>query len=204
MTGEELILLWKIFSIYFVIGMFTFGGGFAVISMIQSQVVTAQGWIDSATFTDIVAISQMTPGPVGVNAATYTGYQAMFDLTGSHALGVLASFTATFATVLPSFIIVLALVKFYTRFRKNSIFEGVMAGLRPAVVGLIGAAAIILMFDIVPPTFAEGFSIKLIRESFFDWSSWVLFAAALFAGLKWKADPLLMIVIAGAFGILIY
>lgn len=204
MTGEELMLLGEIFCVYFVIGMFTFGGGFAVISMIQSQVVTTLGWIDSATFTDIVAISQMTPGPVGINAATYTGYQAMFDFTGSHSLGVLGSFTATLASVLPSFIIVLALVKFYTKFHKNTIFEGVMAGLRPAVVGLIGAAAIILMFDITPPTFPEGFSIKLIRESFPDWTSWALFAAALIAGLKWKANPLLIIVLAGAFGILIY
>jgi len=202
MTQQDIMLLFQLFYTFFVIGMFTFGGGYAVISMIQSQVVNAHNWITNDTFSDIVAISQMTPGPVGVNAATYTGYEVMFAESGNYYLGVFGSFTATFATVLPSFIIVLALVKFYTKFRENNIFSGVMSWLRPAVVGLIGSAAIILMFDVT--SFADGFSVRLIRSTFSDWWSWALFAGALLAGLKWKADPMLLIVVAAIAGILIY
>lgn len=202
MTGQDLMLLGQLFYTFFVIGMFTFGGGYAVISMIQSQVVTAHNWISNDVFTDIVAISQMTPGPVGVNAATYTGYEVLFTESGNYYMGVLGSFTATFATVLPSFIIVLALVKFYTKFRENTIFNGVMSWLRPSVVGLIGSAAVILMFDVT--SVFDGFSISLIRSTFSDWWSWALFAGALYAGIKWKADPMLLIVVAGIAGILIY
>ena len=114
-----LTLLIQLFATFFVIGTFTFGGGYAMLSLIQGQVVTGHQWITQSTFTDIVAISQMTPGPIGINCATYVGYDVVAGATGSHFLGMIGSFTATLALVLPSFIIVLALVKFYMKFRPH-------------------------------------------------------------------------------------
>ena len=142
-------LILQLFATFFVIGLFTFGGGYAMLSLIQGQVVVAHGWMAESTFTDIVAISQMTPGPIGINCATYVGYDVVVKAGGSHLLGIIGSFTATAAIVLPSFIIVLALARFYMKFRNNAFFDGVMSWLRPAVPGLIGAAAIILIVSML-------------------------------------------------------
>ena len=155
----------ELFTTFFMIGLFTIGGGYAMLSLIQAQVVTIHNWIDEKTFTDIVAISQMTPGPVGINSATYVGYTVVQQTGASEFMSILGSFCATVAVVLPSFIIVLGICRMYSRFKNNSVFEGLMSGIKPAVAGLIGAAAIILM----------------TKENFPDWKSWVLFAAA-FAG----------------------
>ena len=105
----------ELFLTFFLIGMFTIGGGYAMLSLIQNQVVTIHGWIDDTTFTDIVAISQMTPGPIGINSATYIGYEVLAQSGASELMSILGSFTATFAVVLPSFIIVLLLAKVYSR-----------------------------------------------------------------------------------------
>ena len=131
---EMTTLFLQLFVTFFVIGLFTFGGGYAMLSLIQTQVVTAHAWITESAFTDIVAISQMTPGPIGINCATYVGYNVVTAAGGSHLLGVLGSFTATLAVVLPSFLLVLMMARFYEVMRHNRIFEGVMAWLRPAVV----------------------------------------------------------------------
>ena len=104
---EVVTLFLQLFVTFFVIGLFTFGGGYAMLSLIQTQVVTAHAWITESAFTDIVAISQMTPGPIGINCATYVGYNVVTAAGGSHLLGVLGSFTATLAVVLPSFLLVL-------------------------------------------------------------------------------------------------
>lgn len=202
MNTDTLFLFWQMFSIFFVIGMFTFGGGYAVISLIQTQVVTNHGWIAESTFTDIVAISQMTPGPIGINCATYTGYEVLTQAGASHFVGILGSLTATLAVVLPSFLIVLALVRFYTRFSANPIFAGVMKTLRPAVVGLIGSAAVVLTFTTVWGP--SGLEMSLIRENFPDWKSWGLFAAALVASFGFKVSPMVIIVAAGILGVLLY
>ena len=123
------MIFWELFSTFFVIGMFTIGGGYAMLSLIQNEVVTVHGWISDGTFTDIVAISQMTPGPIGINSATYIGYEVLAQSGASELMSVLGSFTATFAVVLPSFIIVLLLAKVYSRWKDHPIFRGVMAGL---------------------------------------------------------------------------
>ncbi|MBO7321710.1 MAG: chromate transporter, partial [Bacteroidales bacterium] len=99
----------ELFYTFFIIGMFTIGGGYAMLSLIQNEVVTVHGWISDTTFTDIVAISQMTPGPIGINSATYVGYEVLVESGAPEWMGVLGSCTATFAVVLPSFIIVLLL-----------------------------------------------------------------------------------------------
>lgn len=192
----------QLFWVFFIIGLFTFGGGYAMLSLIQTQVVTAHSWLTESAFTDIVAISQMTPGPVGINCATYVGYEVVRSSGAGHLVAILGSFTATFAVILPSFIIVLTIVRFYTKFQHNKIFEGVMSWLRPAVVGLIGAAAIILMFSVdwagAKPV------ISIVEENFSDWISWVLFAAATVASLFFKVGPIPIILAGGALGLLIY
>lgn len=192
----------QLFWVFFVIGLFTFGGGYAMLSLIQTQVVVTHSWLTESAFTDIVAISQMTPGPIGINSATYVGYEVLRQAGASHMAGILGSMTATFAVMLPSFIIVLTIVRFYTRFKDNEIFEGVMSWLRPAVVGLIGAAALILMFKVDWNGARAGISI--VRENFQDWTSWLLFAAAVIASLFFKVGPIPIIIAGGILGLLIY
>lgn len=178
----------QLFLTFFVIGLFTIGGGYAMLSLIQGQVVGVHGWVTEQAFTDMVAISQMTPGPIGINCATYIGYSVLHEAGANEFLCVLGSFTATTAIVLPSFLIVLALCRVYTKFSNNRIFDGMMSALKPAVVGLIGAAAALLMTP----------------DNFPDWKSWVLFALAAAVSLIWNTSPILIIVAAGAIGYLIY
>jgi chromate transporter len=170
----------QLFITFFKIGLFTFGGGYAMISLIQTEIVVNKQWIDAATFTDIVAISQMTPGPIGINSATYVGY----TVTGN----VWGSMLATFAVCLPSFIIILLIALLYNQFKKNRWFEAALRGIKPVVVGLIGSAAILL----VTP------------ENFVDWKSWLLFGSA-FAATWWgKQSPITVILVAGLLGLLLY
>lgn len=199
---DILLLLGQLAWTFLVIGALTIGGGYAMLSLIQGEVVVAHGWISESTFTDIVAVSQMTPGPVGINTATYVGYDVLAQASGSPFLGVLGSVTATLALVLPSFVMMLLIVRFYAQFRSSRLFEGTMRWLRPAVAGLIGAAAVILM---VKTTWAGGgVSMTVVRENFPDWKSWLLLGAA-FAASQWgRVNPILLIVLGAVAGILLY
>ncbi len=199
---ETLLLFLQLFTTFLLIGVFTFGGGYAMLSLIQTQVVTLHHWLTEASFTNIVAISQMTPGPIGINCATYVGYEVLHAAGAGHALSILGSATATLALVLPSFLIVLAMVKFYEKFMGHPLFEGVMAGLRPAVVGLIGAAAVILILHTSWTGLTPHF--ELIRDNFPDWKSWALFGAAMVASLAFKVSPILIIILGGVAGLLLY
>ena len=182
------MIYWELFMTFFVIGMFTIGGGYAMLSLIQNEVVTVHGWIDDGTFTDIVAISQMTPGPIGINSATYIGYSVISNTGAAEFFCILGSFTATFAVVLPSFIIVLALCKAYEKLKDHYLFKGIMAGLRPATLGLIGTAAL----GLATP------------DNFIDWKSYVICLAA-FAGLYFKKiNPFSAIGLGALAGLLIY
>jgi chromate transporter len=187
---------------FFVIGAFTFGGGYAMLSLIQNEVVVRHAWLSESAFTDIVAISQMTPGPIGINSATYVGYDVLYATTGSHFLGVCGSLAATLALMLPSFIIMLLIVRFYLRFRTSRLYSGTMTWLKPAVVGLIGAAAVILMVKVSWNGFVPAFS--LVKDNFPDWKSWGLLAAA-FAASKWgRVNPIVMILLAAVAGLILY
>ncbi len=203
---DGLLLFVQLFTTFFLIGVFTFGGGYAMLSLIQTQVVVAHHWLSESTFTNIVAISQMTPGPIGVNCATYTGYEVLASAGAGHATAILGSAVATFALILPSFFIVLAMVKFYQKFIGNSLFDGVMSWLRPTVTGLIGAAAVILITDVswggFPGLSSPHFSI--IRDNFIDWKSWALFGAAMVASMKFKVSPITIIIAGGILGLLLY
>ena len=127
----------ELFYTFFIIGAFTFGGGYAMLSLIQNEVVVEHEWISAQQFTEIVAISQMTPGPIGINSATYIGY----SVTGN----VFGSLLATTAVMLPSFIIVLTICKLYNKFKENNHVAHLMTLLKPMVIGMIAAAAGILV-----------------------------------------------------------
>ena len=182
------MIFWELFSTFFVIGMFTIGGGYAMLSLIQNEVVTVHGWISDGTFTDIVAISQMTPGPIGINSATYIGYEVLANTGAPQFVCVLGSFTATFAVVLPSFIIVLGLCKVYEKWKNHYMFQGIMSGLKPATLGLIGTAAL----GLATP------------ENFIDWKSFVICIAAFIALYFKKIGPFGIIGLGALAGLIIY
>ena len=178
----------ELFTTFFVIGMFTIGGGYAMLSLIQNEVVNVHGWIDEVAFTDIVAISQMTPGPIGINTATYLGYDVLANTGASEFMCVLGSFTATFAVVLPSFIIVLSICKVYDKWKDHYMFKGVMTGLKPAVLGLIGTAAV----GLATP------------DNFIDWKSYVICLLTFIALLFKKLGPFSAIGLGALAGLLLY
>lgn len=182
------MLYLQLFYTFFKIGLFGFGGGYAMLSMIQGEVVTRYGWLTSQEFTDIVAISQITPGPIGINSATYVGFTA----TGS----VWGSIIATLAVVLPSFILMLAISKFFLKYQKHPVVEAVFSGLRPAVVGLLASAALVLMN-------AENFSSP--KEDMYSFIiSCLIFLVAFVGTRKYKINPILMIVACGIAGLILY
>lgn len=169
----------QLFLSFFKIGLFGFGGGYAIISLIQHE-IEVHGWMTQSEFTDIIAISQMTPGPIGINSATYVGYTASGTILGS--------IVATFAIVLPSFLIMLTLVRFFFALQGNKYLEWAFLGLRPAVIGLIGAAAILLMN----------------RDNFIDYKSFIIFLLAFLLSFTGKFHPILLILMAGVAGFVIY
>jgi len=192
-------LFLKLFWTFFIIGMFTFGGGYAVLGVIQSEIVLAKGWITESAFTDIVAISQMTPGPVGLNCSTYVGYEVLKEAGASEFVSSLESLTSSIAVVLPSFIIVLALVRFYSKFHQTGTFKDVMGALKPVVAGLIGASALALMLSI-----NLGSGIHVISDNFPDWRAWALFGAALVTYLTGKVGPVTILAAGAVLGAIIY
>ena len=178
----------QLFYTFFKIGLFGFGGGYAMLSMIQGEVVTRYNWVSSQEFTDIVAISQMTPGPIGINAATYVG----FTSTGS----IWGSVIATFAVVLPSFILMLTISKFFLKYQKHPAVESVFSGLRPAVVGLLASAALVLMKT-------ENFG-SPTKDTYTFVISVIIFLVAFIGTKKYKANPILMIIACGIAGLILY
>lgn len=168
---------------YLKIGFFGFGGGYAMLSLIQNEVVVQNQWMTNAEFTDIVAVSQMTPGPIAINSATYIGYTVA---------GFWGSVVATTAVCLPALTLMILITRFFLQLRDNRYVKGAIAGMKPVVVGMIGAAALLLMF----PKSDDG-------ASFIDGWSWALFAAAMVASLK-KVNPILLIVFGAVTGVVIY
>ena len=179
----------QLFYTFFKIGLFGFGGGYAMISMIQGEVITRHQWLTSTEFTDIIAISQMTPGPIGINSATYVGYSAVINAGYSHTVGILGSIIATFSVVLPSFILMILISRFFLKYQKHPIIASVFSGLRPGVVGLLAAAALVLMNK-------ENFGTETTQIIF----SCILFAGTFIASYRYKVNPILLIIICGIIG----
>lgn len=139
------MILWQLFLSYLKIGFFGFGGGYAMLSLIQNEVVVQHQWMTNAQFADIVAVSQITPGPIAINSATYVGYSVGVQ-TGHLWCGILGSVIATFAVCLPSLTLMILVARFFMRLQHNRLVEGAMRGMRPAVIGMIAAAALLLIF----------------------------------------------------------
>ena len=191
-----ILLYLKIFWTFFKIGLFGFGGGYAMISMIQAEVVSNHGWMSNGEFTDIVAISQSTPGPIGINSATYVGYTSVVNAGYSSLWGALGSLIATFAVVLPSLILMLAISRFFMKYKNHPAVEHTFMGLRPAVVGLLAAAALLLMN-------AENFSAP--GEN--PWQFFIsvgLFLFAFIGQMVYKMNPVLLLVLCGISGLLLF
>ena len=185
----------ELFITFFQIGLFGFGGGYGMLSLIQGEVVHNHGWLTTSEFTDIVAISQMTPCPIGINSATYCGYTAVHNAGFGYGMSVLGSFTATVALVLPSFILMVLIVKMLMKYMQTQTVQSVFIGLRPAVVGLLAAATLLLMTQ-------ENFSAPDLNPWQF-WISCFLFVAS-FVGTKYfKINPIRMICYAGVAGLLL-
>ncbi len=184
-----------LFYTFFIIGLFGFGGGYGMLSLIQGEVVHHWHWMTTSEFTDIVAISQMTPGPIGINSATYCGYTAIHNAGYGMPMSVLGSLTATFALVLPSLILMILISKMFMRYMNHPTVQSVFTGLRPAVVGLLAAATLLLMTP-------ENFSTPTQNPWQF-WISCFLFVAT-FVGTKvMKINPIRMICYAGFAGLLL-
>ena len=173
----------QLFLSYLKIGFFGFGGGYAMLSLIQNEIVVERGWLTTAQFADIVAVSQITPGPIAINSATYIGYEVA---------GVAGSIVATFAVCLPSLTLMLFLTWFFLRHRENRYIQTVMKAVGPVVVGMIASAALLMMF---PHSGAN--------ENFIDVWSWILFGACLYGSYR-KVNPILMILLSAVAGIVIY
>ena len=185
----------QLFITFFEIGLFGFGGGYGMLSLIQNETVRHWGWITTPQFTDIVAISQMTPGPIGINSATYCGYMACHNAGYGTAMSVLGSTVATFALVLPSFILMILISRLFMRYMQTATVQNIFSGLRPAVVGLLAAATLMLCTK-------ENFSTPMENPWQF-WISVFLFVAT-FVGTKvFKINPIKMILMAGFAGLLL-
>ncbi|MBF1476939.1 chromate transporter [Prevotella pallens] len=185
----------QLFYTFFVIGLFGFGGGYGMLSLIQTETVMHHHWLSSAEFTNIVAISQMTPGPIGINTATYCGYAAVHNMGLSNTMAIFGSITATFALVLPSLILMLLISKMFLKYMKTPAVQSIFMGLRPVVVGLLAAATLLLCN-------AENFSLPSINVWQFSISIGLFIAT--FIGTMWlKINPIRMICYAAVAGMLL-
>lgn len=185
----------NLFITFFKIGLFGFGGGYGMLSLIQHETVERWQWLSSSDFTDIVAISQMTPGPIGINSATYCGYTACANAGFSMPMSILGSATATFALVLPSLILMILIAKMFMRFMHHHSVESIFRGLRPAVVGLLAAATLLLCTR-------ENFSTP--TENLWQFCiSCFLFVAAFYGVKVVKINPIRMILYCALAGLVL-
>ncbi|MDO4726760.1 MAG: chromate transporter [Porphyromonadaceae bacterium] len=169
----------QLFYTFFKIGLLGFGGGYGMLSLIQFEIVERYQWLSVNQFTDIVAISQATPGPIGINSATFVGFSVA---------GIGGAITATFAVVLPSFILMYVLIKIFNRYKDNHYIKSIMSVMQYVVIGLIASAAVMLISE---ETFGKGFS---------NIFAWVILLVAFVAMRFSKISPILLILIGGVVG----
>lgn len=180
----------QLFWSFFQIGLLSIGGGYAAMPLIQEQVVHLHSWLTMAEFSDIITIAEMTPGPIAVNSATFVGIQVS---------GIPGAIIATFGCILPSCVIVMALAHIYYKYREISMVQGILQGLRPAVVAMIASAGIsILLLSLfgdskIPTAFGD---INFISVFIFGLSIVVL--------RKWRINPIYVMAGAGVLGLILY
>jgi putative chromate transport protein len=186
----------QLFLVFSKIGIVGFGGGYAMLSLIQDDVVNKHSWLSSAEFTDIVAVSQMTPGPLGINMATYVGYTSVVNAGYSTGLAMLGSLLATLSILWLPFILMIVVSRFLLKHKESPIIKSIFAGLRPTIVGLVAAAALVLMN-------AENFGAP--RTALLQFVvSLILFALAFISVYRFKVSPLKILALAGIFGMVFY
>ena len=194
------MLYLKLFLTFLKIGIFTFGGGYAMISLIENEVVEKQHWLTSEQFTDILAVSQTTPGPIGINTATYVGYTATLDAGYGGFGAVLGAFLASFAVILLPLVLMLVVVRFLSAHRDNPMVTVVFKALRVTVLGLIAAAALSLLTE-------ESFGVP-------GWNKRFVVSCAIFAMVfilsvlpkkkRFFNSPITLLLAAGLLGLLVY
>ena len=177
----------QLFLSFLQIGLFSFGGGYAAMPLIQGQIVTLLGWLDMNEFTDLITISQMTPGPIAVNSATFVGIKIA---------GIPGALVATVGCILPSCIIVTLLAKFYLKYRSMDLLQGVLTTLRPGVVAMIASAGVSILIS----AFWE--NEELIELASTNWSLVIIFLISFFLLKKAKLNPILVMVLAGGMKVL--
>lgn len=180
----------KLFLSFFQVGIFSFGGGYAALPLIEQQTIEVNGWITNQQFIDILTLSEMTPGPIAINAATFTGNQIA---------GLWGGIVATIGVTLPSVIIVLILAYFYFKYKSIKMVQGVIQGLRPAVVALIASAGLTIFL-----TAMFGHSEFPLQLSQLNIVSVVLFIVGLFLMRRYKLSPIQIMILSGISGIIIY
>lgn len=171
----------QLFVSFLQVGMFSFGGGYAALPLIQGQVVTTHGWLSMSEFTDLITISQMTPGPIAVNSATFVGEKIA---------GVPGALCATAGCILPSCIIVTVIAKIYLKWRNMELFQGVLGSLRPAVVAMIASAGISILVTAL-------WGNDIISLAGTKWSLAVIFVICIFLIQKVKMNPVWVMLLAG-------
>lgn len=176
----------ELFVSFFKIGLFSIGGGYAAMPLIQSQIIDLHHWLTMAEFTDLLTISQMTPGPISINAATFVGNQIA---------GIAGSLVATLGCITPSCLIVAALAWLYQKYRNLSILQGILSGLRPAVVALIASAGVTILIG-------NFFQDSIVSLETFQWLGSVLFLISFVMLRKGKMDPTKVMLIAGGISVL--
>lgn len=171
-------MILELFAAFFKIGLFSFGGGYAMLPFIQEQAIEVHNWLTPSDFLDMLGIAQITPGPIAINTATFVGYETA---------GILGGVMATFAVVLPSFMIVLTISYFFDKFKDSKVLENIFKGLRPIVLGLVASAAV-----------------DIGTEVFVDYKS-VAIALIIFALITFKrVNTIALIMLAGVMGVLFY
>ena len=172
----------ELFISFFKIGLFSFGGGYAAMPLIQDQVVTAHQWLSMLEFTDLVTISQMTPGPIAINSATFVGIKIA---------GIPGALAATLGCILPSCVIVMLIAKLYLKYRNMDLLQGVLGSLRPAVVAMIASAGVSILFT------AFWGSMEQLSLSGTDWGLVFIFVVCVVLLKKGRMNPVLVMVLAG-------
>lgn len=186
----SLKILLELFITFFKIGIFTFGGGYAMIPLITEEVV-AKNWLETSTLIDFIAISESTPGPFAINIATFIGYSQQ---------GILGSVLATLGVVLPSFIIIVIIAKAFHKFATNTYVVGFLKGVKPIVVGVIFSVAIAFLLKSI-----FSISIFTIKEIDFKWSTLLIFAVVFTMTRIWKKiHPVFIVLVSGVMGLIIY
>lgn len=171
-------LLLQLFISFFKIGAFSFGGGYAMLPLIEDEIIKVHGWLRTSEFVDILAIAEMTPGPIAVNSATFLGYKVA---------GIPGSIVATLAVVIPSFIVMSLIFYFVDKFKKSPYVDWIFTGIRPVVLGLIASAAV-----------------TVGKNAFVDIKS-ILIALGLFYGVSIKnLNPIIGIILCGLLGVILY